>query len=450
MRLSTRKGRIQSKFDIAFEDAGGEQLKNIARAVRVYRVRLGKVPARPALALPDKPSIAVLPFANMGGDPEQEYFADGMVEEIVTALSRFSSLFVIARNSTFTYKGRAVDVKQVGRELGVRYVLEGSVRKAVNRVRIAGQLVDASTGAHIWADRFDGALDDIFDLQDQVTASVVCAISPKMEQAEIERAKRKPTESLDAYDYFLRGIAKIYEVTRKTNGEALQQFYRAIEIDPDFSSAYGMAAWCFVQRKANRWVSDSAQEDAEALRLARKAVHLGKNDAIALSRGGHALAYVAGDLDASDFFINRALTLNPNLAQAWCHSGWLRIYLGETEVAFQKFARAMRLSPLDNTLMPYIHSGIAWAHFFAGDYDKARSFAELTLRDKPEYHMALRMLAAGNALAGRLEDAQKAMGRLRQIDPQLRISNLKDMTPLRRLEDIARYEEGLRTAGLPE
>ena len=265
--------------------------------------------------LPDKPSIAVLPFQNMSGDPEQEYFADGIVEEIITALSRMRWLFVIARNSSFTYKGRAVDVKQVGRELGVRYVLEGSVRKAANRVRITGQLIDASTGAHLWADRFDGALEDIFDLQDQVTASVVGAIAPKLEQAEIERAKRKPTESLDAYDYYLRGMASFHQGTREANDEALPLFYRAIELDPDFASAYGMAAWCYAQRKMNGWVTDRAQEIAETARLARRAAELGKDDAVALCAGGFALAYVVGDLDDGGAMIDRALVLNPNLAR---------------------------------------------------------------------------------------------------------------------------------------
>jgi len=243
-------GRVQEdaegKLEIPFENAGEQQLKNISRPVRVYRVRLGGVApsSRPALPLPDKPSIAVLPFQNMSGDPEQEYFADGIVDEIITALSRFRSIFVIARNSTFTYKGRPVDVKQVGRELGVRYVLEGGVRKAANRVRITAQLIDATTAAHLWVDRFDGSLENVFDLQDQVTASVVGQIAPKLEQAEIERARRKPTESLDAYDFYLRGMASLRQWTKEGNDEAQRLFYKAIELDQDFSSAYGMAAWC--------------------------------------------------------------------------------------------------------------------------------------------------------------------------------------------------------------
>jgi len=398
---------------------------------------------------PDKPSIAVLPFTNIGGDPEQEYFADGMVEEIITALSRFSDMLVIARNSSFAYKGRSVDVKQVGRELGVRYVLEGSVRKAANRLRITGQLIDASTGAHIWADRFDGALENVFDLQDQVTARVVGAMSPKMEQAEIQRAKRKPTESLDAYDYYLHGMAMLYEWTNETNGEALRLFYKAIEVDPRFASAYGMAAWCYAGRKANGWMADRPQEVAEASRLARKAVSLGRDDAVALYTGGYTLAYAAHDLDAGSVFIDRALTLNPNLATAWNAMGWVKIFLGEPEVALQHLAHAIRLSPFD-AYLPNIRAAMAFAYFISGDYDKASSLAEQALQEKPDFHTALRYAAVSNALAGRLAEAQQAMARLRQIDPALRVSNLKEMTPLRRPDDRARYEEGMRKAGLPE
>jgi TolB-like protein/DNA-binding winged helix-turn-helix (wHTH) protein len=239
------------------------------------------------LSLPDKPSVAVLPFQNMSGDPEQEYFADGMVEDIITALSRFKSLFVIARNSSFTYKGRAVDVRQVGRELGVRYVLEGSVRKVATRVRITGQLIDATNGMHLWAERFEGTLDDVFQLQDTVTAGVVSAIAPQVELAEIERASRKPTESLRAYDYYLRGLTKFHLATRTGLDEALPLFYKAIALDAEFASAYGMAAWCYYWRKMNRWLRDREADGNEAARLCRQAVTLGKNDAVALTRGGH-------------------------------------------------------------------------------------------------------------------------------------------------------------------
>ena len=341
--------QIKGKLALDVSDMGEQHLKNIAQPVRVYNVRPGGAPERPALVLPDKPSIAVLPFQNMSGDSEQEYFADGVVEDIITALSRLRWLFVIARNSSFTYKGRAVDVKQVGRELGVRYVLEGSVRKAANRVRVTGQLIDVSTGTHLWGDRFEGALEDIFDLQDQVTASVVGAIAPQLEHAEIERAKRKPTESLDAYDFFLRGMASYYGRTQEAINEALPLFYKTIELDPNFASAYGMAAWCYAWRKINGWMTDRAQEIAETERLARRAAEVGPDDAVALSRGAHALAYVVGDLDAAATFVDRALVLNPNLAGAWYASGWVRVFLGEVRRSNKAFRTSDALEPARST-----------------------------------------------------------------------------------------------------
>src|SRR5271163_3908572 len=294
--------QVKGRLDLKVSDLGQTQLKNITEPIRVYSLDVGvpaevkpAPPAKPAapdkpllrFALPDKPSIAVLPFQNMSGDPEQEYFADGIVEEITTALSRFAQFLVIARNSSFTYKGRAVDIRQVGRELGVRYVLEGSVRKAGNRVRISGQLIDTTTGAHLWADRFEGAVEDIFDLQDQVTTSVVGVIAPTMERAEIERSKHKRTESLDAYDYYLRGIASLYRWTEEGTREALSLFEKTIELDPEFSSAYGMAAWCYAWRKGNGWMGDHVKEIAEAKRLAQRAVDLGADDAVALVGGGY-------------------------------------------------------------------------------------------------------------------------------------------------------------------
>ncbi len=396
-----------------------------------------------------RPSIAVLPFANMSGDAEQEYFADGMVEEIITELSHMRWLSVIARNSSFTYKGKSVDVKQVGRELGVRYVLEGSVRKSGNRVRITGQLIDTSTAAHLWADRFDGGIEDIFDLQDQVTANVVGAIAPRLEQAEIERAKRKPTENLDAYDYFLRAMASLYQWTRESNDEALRLFRRAIDLDPNFAAAHGMAAWSFVWRKVNGWISDRANELAEVERLARRAVELGPDDVVALAGGGYALVFVVHDLDEGPAVMERALALNPNHAWTLNSSGWTKAFLGDTDTAIKYLTEAIRLSPLD----PHIfraHGGLALAHFLAGRYDEAIKWAEVSLRERPNFIAAMRELAAANALAGRLAEAQKAMARLRQIDPAVRVSTVKDWLPLRRPEDLKRLQEGLRMAGLPE
>jgi TolB-like protein len=450
-------GRVREdvcgKLDVQFEDIGEQQLKNIVHLVRVYRIRPGKTraapSARPTLALPDKPSIAVLPFQNMSDDLSQEYFADGVVEEIITALSRFQNLFVIARNSSFTYKGRAVDVKQVGRELGVRYVLEGSVRKAANRTRIVAQLIEATTAVHLWADRFEGTLEDIFELQDQVTAKVTGALAPRLERAEIERAKRKPTDSLDAYDYFMRGLASAQWQLKESNSEALGLFYRAIELDPDFASAYGMAAWCYVWRKSNRWMTDRVQELAEGARLAQRAAELGKDDGVALSRGGFTLAYIAGKLDDGAALIDRALVLNPHLAAAWYFSGWVRAWLSEPELSIEHLERAMRLSPLD-PLMALMWTAVAFAHFLAGRYDEASSWAATALRENPTLHSAIRVAAAANAMTGRLEKAQKEMALMRQLDPTLRVSNLSDVMPFRRPEDLAKYAEALRMAGLPD
>ena len=312
-------------------------------------------------------------------------------------------MFVIARNSSFTYRGHAVDVKQVGRELGVRYVLEGSVRKAANRVRITGQLVDAATGVHLWADRFDGELGDIFDLQDQVTENVVGAIAPAVEKAEIERAKRKPTENLDAYAIYLRGLAKFYQFgSRQANGEALRLFNSAIALDPDFASAYGRAAFCYAGAKANGWISNTANEIAEVTRLAEQAVELGKDDAVALAESGWALAYVVRDLGVGAALIDRALVLNSNLAEAFFCGGWTKNWLGEQESAIERFARAMRLSPL-SPLVTGMRSGTAHAHFFLGRYDEAASWAAMALQDNPNNQAGLRIDAASNAMAGRPE-----------------------------------------------
>ena len=405
--------------------------------------------AAPSHALPDKPSIAVLAFQNLSGDAEQEYFADGVVEDIITALSRIRWLFVIARNSSFTYKGRAVDVKQISRELGVRYVLEGSVRKAANRVRITGQLIDASAGTHLWAERFEGSLDDIFELQDQIATSVVGAIAPELERAEIERAKRKPTENLGAYDYYLRGMADLHRGTREAIDEALDLFGKAIELDPDFASAYGAAAWCRFWRKVNGWSSDPPREAAEGARLARRAVELGRDDAVALARGGHALAHFTGDLDGGIALHDRAVMLNPNLAAAWFLGGFLRIWHGEPDAAIEHFARAMRLSPLDPETYR-MQAGMAAAHLFARRFDAASAQADEAFRNLPTFLLAAAVAAASHTLAGRPDEGKKAMAQVRKLDPLLRISNLGDWLPIRRAEDLATFADGLRRAGLPE
>jgi len=442
--------QVRGKLDAKFQDVGEQSLKNITQPIRVYRLQpSGTATEATALPLPEKPSIAVLPFQNMSGDPEQDYFADGIVEEIITALSRFRELFVIARNSTFTYKGRAVDVKQVARELGVRYVLEGSVRKAGSRVRITSQLIDAITGAHLWADRIDGTFDDIFVLQDQVTENVIGAIAPKIEQAEIERAKPKPTESLDAYDSYLRALMYFNRWTSESISEALRLFYRAVELDPGFASAYGMAAWCYVRRRLSGWMEEPVHEMAELERLARKANELANDDPVPLYSAGWALVHTNSDAEAGAAMIDRALTLNPNITAAWLVGGWTKIFLGESNKAIGYFERAIRLNPLD-PLIARMQTGIAAAQFLAGQYQEAAVSAENGLRQHPNDLPLLRVAAASHALAGQMMDAEKHIGRIRHLDPTLRLSRVAALAPCRRADDISRYIEGMRRAGLPE
>jgi TolB-like protein len=437
----------------AIGDSGAEQrsIKTLPRkGVRfVANVREQQVPdpdaaavIQPGLPLPDMPSIAVLPFQDMSGDPGQDYFADGVVDEIITALSRFRQLFVIARNSSFTYKGRSVDVKQIGRELGVRYVLEGSVRKAASRVRITAQLIDAIRGTHLWADRIDGTFNDIFDLQDQVTENVVGSIAPKIEQAEIERTKHKPTDSLDAYDCYLRAMMYFYRWTGESIDDALRLFYRAIELDPGFASAHGLAAWCYVRRKLSGWMEDPAREMVELERLARRASELAGDDAVALFSAGWALVQTSGFAEAGAAMIDRALTLNPNIPAAWLVGGWTKIYLGESERAIGHFARAIRLNPLD-PLIARMHTGIAAAQFLAGHYEEAALSAENALRQHPNDLPLLRVAAASHALAGQMMDARKNIARICHLDPALRLSRVATLAPCRRPEDVARYVDGM-------
>ncbi|TDU32605.1 TolB-like protein [Panacagrimonas perspica] len=402
-----------------------------------------------APTLPSRPSIAVLPFVNLSGDPEQDYLSDGVVEDIIAALSRHRWLFVVARNSSFTYKGRPMDVKQVGRELGVRYVLEGSWRTANQRVRITGQLIDAATGAHHWAGRFEGVLDDIFELQDQITSSVVGAIAPEVERAELERARHKPTESLDAYDYYLRGTAKLHQGTRDALEQALPLLHKAIEIDPVFASAYAMAAWCHCWRKINGWMTDRSHEMAEGARLARRAVELDRSDAVALTRSGHALGYLANDIAGGIALIDKALMLNPNLAAAWFLGGFLKIWNGEPEVAIDYFSRAMRLSPVDPEQYR-MQAGMAVAHLFLGRLDASSSWAEKAFRELPSFLLAAAILAASHALAGRTTEAQRAMETLRRLDPSLRLSTIGEWLPIQLPEHLVTILDGLRRAGLPE
>jgi TolB-like protein len=378
---------VAGKLDLAFEDIGEQQLKNITRPVRAYRVIASagsaSAPANPILALPNKPSIAVLPFANLSGDPEQEYFVDGVVEEIITAIARLPWLFVIARNSSFAYKGKSPDLRQVGRELGVRYVLERSLRKASNRVRITAQLIDTTNGAHIWADRFDGALDDIFELQDEIASRVAGAIEPKLRQSEIERASRKPTESLDAWDLYLRALALRYQYTEESIREAIALLQRVLAIDPSYAPAAALLGSCRLNQRAHGLGKISDAEVDEAVRLARRAIEAGGDDPGTLWTAAHKLSYFTGDHATAGNVVDRALALNPNSAHAWMVRGLVWNMQSQPDRAIEALEHAIRLSPLDPLGARAFTILTAAAHFHAGRYELAIEWADRTLAGLP-------------------------------------------------------------------
>ena len=442
----------EGRLDVVFKDGGEQQLKNIARPVRVYRIQIGRPEApqasAPMLALPGKPSVAVLPFANMSGDVEQDYFADGMAEDITMALSRFRFLFVISRNSSFTYKGRAVDVKQIGRELGVRYVLEGSVRRSGPKIRVTGQLIDASTGNHLWANNFDGTLDAIFELQDKVTASVVGALIPTMRHAEIERAKHRPTENTDAHMIHMRGIASLYLWTKAGVDEALRLAYEAMKLDPDYSMAYGLAATCYVARKSAGWTLDRVKEMAEVEVLTLRGAEVGRDDAWALGSCGFATASILGNLDTAVSLMDRALGLNANMALVWAQSAYVRAWLGEPELALVHVERAKRLSPVDPHMF-VMNGAESLAYFVARRHDEAFAAAESALRLNPFFSQGTRVAVVSAGLLGRREDAKKYLARLQMLDPELRVSNLTERINFRKPDDFALFAEGLRRGGVP-
>jgi TolB-like protein/class 3 adenylate cyclase/tetratricopeptide (TPR) repeat protein len=445
----------RGKFAFDVEDGGSQTLKNIAQPVHIYRVlcdgirRLATAQASAsALALPDKPSIAVLPFQNLSGDPEQEYFADGIVEDIITALSRIHWLFVIARNSSFTYKGKSVDVKRVARELGVRYVLEGSVRKASNRVRITGQLVDATTGAHVWADRFDGTLEDIFDLQDRVTSSVVGALEPKLRQAEIERSKRKRTESLDAYDAFLRGVAHYHVVTDTSYTRAFGFLKTAISIDPSYAPALALAARCKMRQCLYGWVPWSEPEIQEAVRLARAAVEADRDDPEALANSSMVIAYLGKDYDLAMSVAERAVTLNPNSSEVRGTSGGTAVLCGLVDDGIRHAKEAMKLSPLGPDTYYFCYC-IALAHLLAERFGDAVSWCERAINESPNYITTYHVLAASLAHLGRLDEARAAIQKLLSLQPDSTLERAA-RAGYRKPKHMAIWLDGLRKAGLPE
>ena len=419
------RDQVRDKLAFSFEDLGEQQVKNIARPIRVHRIVLGerprsaepetRSPTRPPLALPDKPSIAVLPFQNMSGDPEQEYFADGMVEEIITALSRIRWLFVIARNSSFTYKGQAVNVKQVGRELGVRYVLEGSVRKAGNRVRITGQLIDAVTGAHLWADRFDGSLENIFDLQDLVASSVAGVIEPALQVAEIRRSVENLTSDVTAYDLYLRALSLAYTWQKDDLLAALDLLCQAAKHDSHYGPALALAAECHQNLHVNGWTSDPELNRREGIELARQSLRVANDDPGVLGRAAHALAYFGEDMNTCNELVDRALALNPSYARGWVISGWLRLWAGQPELAIGHFETSLRLSPNARRAGTFMAIGVGY--FFAQQFDEAVAMLLRSLQEHPGWAPTYRFLAACYAHMKRLDEARDVVEHLQSITP---------------------------------
>lgn len=397
----------------------------------------------------DAPSLAVLPFLNISGNSSQDYFADGMVEEIITALTRMKWLFVIARNSSFLYKGRTIDIKSVGQELGVRYVLEGSIRTSGGRMRVSAHLVDADTGTHLWAEKFDGLLEDVFDFQDQITARVVGAIAPKIELAEIDRVSRKATESLQAYDYYLRGLADFYRITRSGNDDSLANLRRAIELDPNYATAYGFAARTYVQRNTGGWVKDYGREWGEAERLARRAIELGQDDAVALSCAAFALCELCGDPKSAVLCVDRATELSPSLASAWLYSAWIRCEIADVETALAHIQCVRRLSPYDPQGYS-LHSCEGLAHFSAGAYARAMESAEAAMQVKSDFVLAHCLAMASAANAGLMEAAAAARVRALRTAPSLSISRVSRIQPFYDKGVEEAWFSGLHRAGLPE
>jgi adenylate cyclase len=442
--------QVRKVLPIAFTDLGAQTVKNIQEPIRVYEAAaLGEASldetARP-LPIPDKPSIAVLPFENMSGDPEQEYFADGMVEEIITALSRFKWLFVVARNSSFTFKGKAVDIKEVGRRLGVRYVLEGSVRKASGKVRVTGQLIDAETRAHIWADRFERDLIDVFALQDEVAHAVVSAIQPKLLQTEIGMATRRRPENLTAYDFILRAMQQFYLATRDGVAEATRLAHRALELDPTFGRAAALAAYCHAVNVLWAYAIDPQFERNESNRLLRLALSVDDGDPDTLAWAGFTSVYMVGDYERAIEIAERAVALNPNSFLAWNGMGWVYRVAGQLEQALPSFERSIRMSPVD----PWLHStltGMGYVFIELGRFDEAIASGKKAQRQNASFSPAYRCLASAFAHLGRDAEAHEAAARLLEVDPSFTISAWIARGGQLNAKLVI---EGLRKAGLPE
>jgi adenylate cyclase len=453
-------GRIKAEL----QALGELSLKNIARPIRAFRVAWQEADwtadahsqsSKPAAApvptsgLSDNPSIAVLAFRNLSGDPAREYFADGMTEDIITTLSRLPNFVVIARNSSYAYKGRSVDVRQVGSELGARYLLDGSLRIAGNTLRVSCVLIDATSGKQIWAERYDGVLEDVFDLQDRITSSIVATIYPKMLAAEIARAQAKPTDNLSAYDLYLRAMAALRERTESSISQALELLDRAIAADPQFSSAYGYVACAHWIRVSDEW-SSIAEAKARGYEAARLAVELGKDDPIALTLGGYGIAYLGGRLEEGLAHIERALTLNPNSLAAWRHGGTAYWMTGQHEKSIQYYERAMQLSPLDPSAFES-YMGISFPYFFLGRYDQAIHWVERSLREKPRFVPALIIKIAALAMDGsRPDELRDLVQQVMSMFPGVTIVTGMQRLVVSRSADRELFETALRKAGFPD
>jgi adenylate cyclase len=451
------RDQVRDKLDHTFDDLGEQQVKNIARPVRVYRVGIGALTGpstepsdaavKALLPLPDKPSVAVLPFANMSSDPEQEFFADGISEDIITALSRYPSLFVIARNSSFTYKARAVDVKQVGRDLGVRYVLEGSLRKSGNRIRVTGQLVEAETGKHVWAERYDRDLADIFVVQDEISEAVTIAIAPAIADAERQRAMRKPPDSLDAWAAYQRGLWHDSKSTPHDNALAQKFLKQAIDLDPDFSGSY--AGLARAQIHANDFGTRGLPEtlgSAEA--LARRAVALDGADAEARSVLAHTL-WRRGDYEGALAEAERALATAPNLSLAHLTLGSTLIHSGRPKVGLASIERSIRLDPRTRHSAGHMNQ-LAMGSYLCRDYEAAIAAAKQAIREHPEFPNTYRWLAAALGQVGRIEEAKEALEKAIAVAPAAFEMYVHQRVPWHRPEDYTHMLEGLHKAGMPE
>ena len=450
--------QIRGKIDIGFDDIGEQTLKNIAEPMRAWRIRLAGVDAsaiRPGstpirvqdLALPDKPSIVVLPFDNMSAETGQDYLADGIVEAITAALSCIRSFFVIARSSAFTYKGRATNARDIGKELGVAYLLEGSVQKAGNRLRIIVQLIETEGGAHVWSSRFDGAIDDFFDLEDRITEQVAGALQPSIRIAEIERSRRKRPQDLSSYDFTMRAMPHVWALEKDESAKALELLEKALAIDPAYPLALSLAAWCHAQRSVYNWAEDIAVSQAMARSLAERAAEMSGDDPIILAVLGAVHTFVRNHGTAR-VLLERAVTLDPNAAWAWCRLGWLENYSDQPERAIANFERALRLSPIDPmNFNNYV--GLGSAHEIAEEYDKAAAFYRRALEERPNAGWIYRNLASALSGAGRVEEAKHAFAEMMRNYPDLTVAKFKQAMVFS-TGPLNRMAENLRKLGLPD